>query len=667
MSRSNKSEALSVMRSKMLSSLAAGIVGGFVIVASSLGCAKVDTVLESADGGSAPLSAWDGTYTENWPALAPNGKVDILFAIDNSLAMADKQNVLADSAAKLIEGLVRPPCVSPSGVPSGSYADPNASRESHYGCPAGTAPVFRPVNDMHVGAVSSSLGSFGGDICTDADVFFPRTNDNGHLLASPSAPDQATSAALKFFPWALSSASGSTLNELQAQGIAPITDENVLVQDIQALVKDVGERGCGLEAQLESVYHFLVAPDPWQTVARDESNGKVRYNGLDVELLAQRKRFLRPDSFLAIVMLTQSDDSTPDPLAISGLGWAFANTTYPGSTVIRSRNNGTTAPRATTACATDPGSPECTSCGFARTCKDGEPECERIKADPACTANDGYYGSDDDELAVRYYRMKERFGVDPQYPIRRYVDALTHSVVPARDDEHPVDANGKILDYLGTPRCRNPIFAGRLPSPGEDTCNLPAGPRRPEQVAFLLLGGVPNQLVYTDLQDPRSSRISPTAWTSILGLDVDTFKYDGIDHHMIQSVYPRFGLAAPESANDSDPVHGREWNTNKRDLQYACTFSLPAERICGPDDNYCECPDPNKGGPIDSPICNANHQLKAKAYPTPRELRVVKGLGDSGIVGSICPIQITDPNAANFGYREPLDALVRRMTPFLEP
>ncbi|AKU99348.1 hypothetical protein AKJ09_06012 [Labilithrix luteola] len=632
-----------------------------------LGCAKISTVLETADGGasnddgSAPNGNGDGgdddgTYVENWPELIPSGKVDLLFVIDNSASMGDKQSVLANSAATLIDGLVRPPCLSPSGIPSGALSDPRQSKANRYGCPAGTAPAFMPVNDMHVGAISSSLGGFGGDVCAYGD----RTNDHGRLFTSTSAPDTVAMREFQFFPWALPSATVETLTRLQNASVSPITDANILKQDVQALVNDMDQTGCGLEAQLESLYHFLSAPDPWVNVKT--TNGLADYGtAVDTDLLKQRKNFLRPDSFLAIVMLTDEDDSSPDPRSIGGQGWAFSNTSFPGSIVARPTGLGTTAPRATSACATDPVSGACTSCGFVNSCITGDPACEAIKADPSCHINGGYYGPTEDSLNVRYHHMKQRFGVDPQYPINRYVDALTHSRVPARSNEHTTDGDGRVEPYDGIPRCRNPIFAGSLPDPGGDYCKLPAGPRRPEQVALLVIGGVPNQLLYTDLENPVSSRITPTAWAPILGANPDGYNYAGIDPHMVQSVEPRAGLPLPGSADNSDPIHGREWNTDNDDLQYACTFTLPSPKTCTGGDPSCDC-----NGPTTSPVCSGSVQTKGKAYPTPREFRVAKGMGESGIIGSICPIQLDDPSAANYGYRPSFDALLRRIVPFLE-
>jgi hypothetical protein len=111
----------------------------------------------------------------------PADKIDLLFAIDNSASMGDKQSILADAVPDLLAVLVRPRCVDAGGKPTGELADPLATKQNHYGCPSGTEPEFKPVTDMHVGIVSSSLGNLGGNVC---DPGLWRTNDRAHLLAT---------------------------------------------------------------------------------------------------------------------------------------------------------------------------------------------------------------------------------------------------------------------------------------------------------------------------------------------------------------------------------------------------------------------------------------------------------------------------------------------------
>jgi hypothetical protein len=52
--------------------------------------------------------------------------------------------------------------------------------------------------------------------------------------------------------------------------------------------------------------------------------------------------------------------------------------------------------------------------------------------------------------------------------------------------------------------------------------------------------------------------------------------------------------------------------------------------------------------------------MRAKGYPGLRELEVLKGLGDQAVVASICPANVTNAAASDFGYRPALSALLSR-------
>ena len=238
---------------------------------------------------------------------------------------------------------------------------------------------------------------------------------------------------------------------------------------------------------------------------------------------------------------------------------ANAGTTAPGTY---------TAPRATAACATAPNSPECQSCGF-----------DTAKSDAACATNNGYYAEDDDSMNVRFFHMKQRFGVDPQYPLSRYVAGFRSPVIPDRASEH--DASGR---YVGTGKCTNPLFAAKLyasdadaRADGADLCNLPRGTRGKDLVYFAVVGGVPNTLLYDDASTMAPRRKASLDWPKILGRDPVAYDYAGQDPHMQQSTTARSGLpdaTPPRGINGTDAVNGREWNTQGKDLQYACTFPL---------------------------------------------------------------------------------------------
>ncbi|MBX3186389.1 MAG: hypothetical protein KF819_05205 [Labilithrix sp.] len=544
-------------------------------------------------GGAVPFEDVDASAATDNPiatGATVASKIDFLLVVDDSASMGDKAKLLAGSLGTLLRRVV-------------------------------------PSRDVHLGVISTSLGSMGGDVCLSdgqaARAHLATTRGDGTTVA----------------PNGVLSFSG---------------DIEAFVRDAQALVTGLGERGCAFEAQLESAYRFLSAPDPWVEVRVDPSHqvDLGSSSEVDVTLLEQRAAFLRPDSLVVVLMLTDEDDSSVDPAAVGGQGWAFAAHQFPGSTVFRPDGRSTTAPRATSTCATSPASADCTSCGFAATCNTADPACRKIKDDPECRKNGGYYGPTEDHLNVRFHRMKERYGIDPQYPLSRYVDALTRVRVPDRASEHVVTKDGSgfknIGPYVGTPKCTNPLFAAKLPSqPGDPLCNLPVGPRSKDLVVFALVGGVPESLVSTSVE-----------WNAILGRNPDAFDFTGIDPHMVQSTSPRSGLPAPGAIGDNglDPIHGREWETAGDDLQYACTFALPTARTCTPVDAVCECASGKA-----PPLCSGpNVQTRAKAYPSIRELRLVKELGDRGIVGSICP------QDANAGYTSTMNHLADALAPRLE-
>jgi hypothetical protein len=401
----------------------------------------------------------------------------------------------------------------------------------------------------------------------------------------------------------------------------------------------VGARGCGYEATLEAAYRFLVMPDPPAKITIG-SNGKATYDGVDGTLLAQRAAFLRPDSVIALVMLTDDDDRSIDPLSIGGQGWGFGAQQFPGSQTFRADGRSTTAPRGTSTCATSPSDPACTSCGFAASCNPADPACQAIKNDANCQMNGGYFGASEDDLNVRFAHMKRRFGLDPQYPVDRYVAGLSNAKVPNGAAEH--DAGGK---YVGTAACTNPLFAASLPkTAGEETCALPARTRAPDSVLFLLLGGVPGTLLAP----------SPD-WKGILGSDPANDDETGIDPHMAVSITPRASLPAPSATrgdNGTDPIEGREWDTAGTDLQYACTFDWPAAKTCTLGDPSCVCA---ANALVNPPVCNAaNQQTKGFAHPTVRELRVAQALGSRASVGSLCAPGAT----AGAAYATSINALV---------
>src|SRR5689334_14894900 len=62
--------------------------------------------------------AGGGGGSGNWDpnACVTPTRMDLLFAIDNSRSMADKQDILSRSVPDLVQGLVNPPCHDPTGT-----------------------------------------------------------------------------------------------------------------------------------------------------------------------------------------------------------------------------------------------------------------------------------------------------------------------------------------------------------------------------------------------------------------------------------------------------------------------------------------------------------------------------------------------------------------------
>ena len=618
-------------------------------------CGGVVALGGPKDGAPADSAATvdDGLGTMPTGTLKLASKIDLLLMIDNSSSMKDKQELLRKSLPDLLTRLVSPRCVDPAGAVVGT--------STNGVCTAGR-PEFAPVSDLHIGILSSSLGGRGGDVCPDTGHF----NDDAHLLQRGDDGSPVPDAASGFL----------------AFGPGGITDPDRLRTDLASLVSGVHDDGCGLEAQLESWYRFLVQPDPYVSIKVDATN-RAAVQGVDETILQQRRNFLRPDSLLAVLMLTDEEDASVDPFEVGGQGWAFVNSEFPGSPIFRADGKTTTAPRASSVCASAPGAAECTSCGFAATCDAaGDPLCQNLRNDPSCQLHAGYYFTNEEDLNVRFHHMKQRFGVDPQYPITRYANGLSSAKVPDRTGEHdPLPAAPSTPDtarmqlpykpsYLGNNNCSNPIFSTNLPSVASDElCNLPPGPRSRDLVVFGAITGVPSSLI-------PGRVLSEPDWIRILGKDPRHFDETGIDPHMVQSVTPRAGLPGVTAADDADPIHGRERDTAGLDLQFACTFPLETPFACT-GLAACDCTLPgggtSPGVDVGGPLCGkgdqANVQLRGKAYPGTRQLEVARLLGSRAIVSSLCPVHATEatPGDALFGYRSAMSALGDRMALSLLP
>jgi hypothetical protein len=552
-------------------------------------------------------------------------RIDLLLAIDNSRSMADKQAILAQAVPDMVDALVNPRCIHPDGSPAASQPagplDPCPQQDTWREVP--------PVLDIHVGVVSSSLGGHGGDVCPDDEV--NATNDDmGRLITRQLGGGTVpTYLGLGFLAW-------DPAQTLSPPGMA---DATALSAAAGTLVAGAGEVGCGLEAQLESWYRFLIDPNPYQSI--EQVSGLAVLSGTDDNLLAERRAFLRSDSLVAIVMLSDENDCS---IRDGGQYFFAAQVQHGGSDYH--------LPRAQSACATNPNDPCCLSCGQAA----------GAGCPPWGAACASHYDALEDPIALRCFDQKRRFGIDFLYPIDRYVAGLSSALVADRDGTlvpNPLFSDLDPHDDIDTVRDPSLVYlAGIVGVPWQDVARKDGG-GNPDLLAGLdadgkTVGGLQSSRELTDIG----------TWDLILG---DPSSYvPASDAHMVESIDPRPGLVPPSASYLADPVNGHEHTPDpslRDDLQYACIFALPEPRDCLHTSGSCDC----TSAPADNPLCQSPEgaygttQVAAKAYPGLRHLQLLKAMGSQGIVAPICPAQIDDAARSDFGFRPAIGAVLERI------
>ncbi|MEM6790135.1 MAG: hypothetical protein AAF715_21625 [Myxococcota bacterium] len=580
-------------------------------------------------------------------------RIDLLLVIDNSRSMADKQQILSLAVPDLADRLVNPTCVDPE---SGEAAPMQPSGPLEV-CPAGSQREFQPIVDVHIGVITSSLGGHGSNACGGV-----QENDGARLIARDGRGGRVeTYDDNNFLAWD---------PDPQAPAKSPPgeTDQGALAQNLSALVQGAGEEGCGYESTLEAWYRFLAEPDPHDRI--ELRDGKAERTGRDDTLLAQRRAFLRPDSLLAIVMLSDENDCS-----IRQEGQFHLAAGLPTGSLPRPRPE----------CAVDPNDPCCRSCGAPQDgCPDASDVCDADGDGEADALSDL-----EDHINVRCFDQKRRFGIDFLYPMSRYENALRAPSLP--------DRNGNLVP--------NPIFADL--TRGRDGVAV----RSSDLVFIAGIVGVPWQEIARKSPDGSPDLLSGLTadgrpqggyqsagelsangtWDRILG-DPKCYGSDPDcrpdNPLMIESIAPRTGPGLVDASTPlGNPINGHEYTIARgNDLQYACIFDLvdgsgmPAPVDCSeqPNGAGCDCDDDTSG---DNPLCYwtgegappldatmtysgpsfTQTQFRAKAYPGLRHLQLLQSVGDQGIVGSICPEQLVDPTLENFGYRPAVGAIIERL------
>jgi hypothetical protein len=721
--------------------LALGGTGAFqAACGEQVGTTTGDSGKAKGDDGGSPFDSEvflpDGSAFTSLIYSNKIGKVDLLFDIDNSASMGDKQAFLELAIPDLINRLLNPNCLTQAKMIAG------ASSQGSCAAYPGSVLEFPPTTDMHIGIISSSLGARGvngaGAVCGAAEgttgpfadgqpALNRHVDDRGELLNRAAgmpnpAEDETTLAdvgAENFLDWFPNVAANTgKMASSVSPALTPVANvlmfagslgkDGTLEGDFGLLVAGVHAYGCGIESQLETWYRFLIQPDPYDSI--ELRSQLATWSGVDGTIIRQRHDFLRPDSVVVIVDLSDENDSEIDVRSVGGSGYLFLDTTF-------------TPPRATSACASNPDSPQCVSCLTAGTSED-----------PGCKIGGGVYSSSNDwgnYVNLRHVHMPQKYGFSAQFPLQRYVLGLTSPKVPDRDHEYPSGAAGYQGGTQGDPadlNCQNPLFARTLPDGADLTastlCNTAggAGRRSPDQVFYAHIGGVPHQLLQARVgvdKDSNGNVICPTGtnqadcpqkdtltvsdWTKILGRGSatggDPYDYTGIDPHMIEAfeigrtgssyvdgsdqTIPHAIPAAYPKGGGPDPISGGDWATDVNmprpeslpvDLEYACIFRLTRPRDCSlaedPVDSYaCACDAVGLTGTQVSPVCGLQNpdapysacsaigscsssndyvmQYYAKAYPTIRELQLAQMVGAQGVISSLCPIHVEDGSGGN--------------------
>ena len=620
-------------------------------------------------------------------------KIDILFMIDNSASMADKQKILAAAVPDLVERLTNPVCVDRVSRAYVGTVNPGESCNDSY---AGSEREFDPIGDIHIGVITSSIGGHGADSCSNVPTqnWNPRQEDMAHLITRGKDDAGATIEVDTY-------QGQGFLNWDPNQKAEPVPGENNvanLKKNFTYMVRGADQDGCGFEANLEAWRRFLVDPAPYEKMIPapcydgDTSNQCRTKDGLDQVVLTQRKDFLRKDSLLAVIMLTDENDCS----VIDDRQFFLALQALDGTGSFHLAHG-------TNACLDDPWDTNCKSCW------------EVNAADfPECATGWGD-AEKDDTLNLRCFNQKRRFGIDFLYPVRRYIDALSESKLddgtlnPVFCQDYADEERTECAEVL---RDRSLVFlAGIVGVPWQDLARNPndlnEGYRPVEQLSW-----TPQTFTDNDLTPPNGLPDGKTLWNMILG-EVDespgtdgngdgviagTYKnsngdvvpeknarygsivptVDPLDPVMKESVDPRTGvqpitgveLAAPGSGA-GHPVNAAEWNINARnDLQYACVFDLgdfgPIDCTLPENAFGCDC---NQSP--ENPLCwngssYGTQQYRAKAYPGRRQLAVLKGMDSQAIVASVCPANMSNNAASDFGYRPAIGAIVERLKAALQ-
>jgi hypothetical protein len=219
-------------------------------------------------------------------------KVDMLFMIDNSGSMAQEQARLGGQLADLVGVLT-----------SGNKNYPNAARNAD--------DTFTPAKSLHVGVVTSNLGSPPGVSALASQLCGPDNGKSGggggilQYTGTVAAMDQVDANTMQKVKDRIPACAQVNQNPPylafgRNAGEVSTSDATALADGIFKFgcIATVGVNGCGIEQQLEAAWKALAPAEVTDFYPPDTTGkGTTVNNG-----------FLRSDSVLAVVMVSDEDD-----------------------------------------------------------------------------------------------------------------------------------------------------------------------------------------------------------------------------------------------------------------------------------------------------------------------------------------------------------------------
>ena len=221
-----------------------------------------------------PLNPCTVSGVVNEVAVTEINEIDLLFLVDNSASMLQEQQALIAEIPRLVEILA-----------SGDLQD------------GGTTEDFDPVASIQVGVITSNMGIGGVDAV--ANAFCTTTFGDDGILVDLHRGTDASCPSEPAVPAFLTFMSG--------------TDDPATFAASVGCLADTGSQGCAFEQQLEAVLKAL-------TPADSPIKFPQRLNGVEIRRTnghggaGANSGFLRANSLLAIIMVTDEDDCSTDNL-----------------------------------------------------------------------------------------------------------------------------------------------------------------------------------------------------------------------------------------------------------------------------------------------------------------------------------------------------------------